>query len=122
MNKKRVTLVSLGMRDDIKTKVKNVITQLEKYNYAYVDNGSVSRQISKNIPKYFKEQNIIMLGKTENYSYMPSLCIVFLDHQYKIEVIGEYTFYVLKKESNENFVNHAKNIVDYQKKANPSIF
>jgi len=65
--------------NDIENAIKTLLSQLEKYNYAIISNPDASRQFSRSIPKYYRDNNIITFISKNGYNY------IILSHHHKIE-------------------------------------
>lgn len=85
---KIVKIITLNLDDDTKNDIKRVIDQLEKHNYALTTNGKIPRLLSKYIPPFYKENDIVMFTR---YRKHPK-SIIIIDPKYNIERKTMYCF------------------------------
>ena len=96
---KIIKVIRIGTPEDIRKSIKNIISQLEKQNYAFTSNVRAIRLFSRYIPVWYKENDIIIISRPVKNKNMGTVKnVVVIKSNYYVEKKGKYGFAVeLKK-------------------------
>lgn len=89
---KTIKVIRIGTPEDIKTSLKRIIHQLEKYNYSICSDAKAVRLFSRFIPEPYKKNRTILFSRTVD---RPSKSIITVKPEYKIVVKDIYSFKIL---------------------------
>jgi hypothetical protein len=95
---KPIHIIRFGISNDIKESIQQIIISLEKNNYAVSSNFPAVRFLSRFIPDFYKDEDIICFGRKINKKNRGS--IIVLNPNYQLVKVDE--FYIEIKEKNNN--------------------
>ena len=89
-----IKIIRFGVSEDIKQSIRNIIDDLEKYNYAVSCNGSAVKMFSRFMPDNYKRGKIVRFYK----SIEDEERLIRLDIRYQIVKFPTYNFLIKNKE------------------------
>jgi len=90
---KIIKVIKLSTPEDIRMSMRNIISQLEAYNYAISSDMKTVRLFSRYIPSIYKGERIV-ISKSVNSR---GESVITIKPDFVIEKCGEYSFRIKKK-------------------------
>jgi len=94
---KTIKIIRFGVSEDIKQSIRNIIDDLERYNYAVSCNGNAVRMFSRFMPDNYKTGKIIRFYRAIDGGES----LIRLDSNYEIKKFPSYNFLIKNKESKD---------------------
>lgn len=89
-----IKIIRFGVSEDIKQAIRNIIDDLERYNYSFVTDPRAIRMFSRFVPDEYKG-NIIVIGKSIHKKRRGNT--INIEHGYKIKKNENYDFEILNR-------------------------
>lgn len=89
-----IKIIRFGVPEDTRQAIRNIIDDLERYNYAVSSNGNAVRMFSRFMPESYKRCKVIRFYRSIDDEER----LIRLDTKYQIVKFPTYNFLIKNKE------------------------